>query len=115
MSSPRFYTMGAQSTIATSFTADTCNKYACMFSDAVPTVLAAEWDAQTDMFDGDQAKGPVQRLFALNLDKAKANLSSDPERAFRDLQRIFSRVTENIPSHSSFEMVMSPRMDFQTV
>jgi hypothetical protein len=87
-----------------------------MFSEAVPTVLAAEWDAQTDMFDGDQAKGPVQRLFALNLDKAKANLSSDPERACRDLQRIFSRlgVTENIPSHSSFEIVMSPRLDFQT-
>ncbi len=63
------------------------------------------------MFDGEHAKGPVPRLFALNPEEAKANLSSDPERAYKDLQRIFSclGVKENIPSHSSFEMVMSPR------
>jgi hypothetical protein len=63
------------------------------------------------MFDGEQAKGPLPRLFALNPEEAKANLSNDPERAFRDLQRIFSRlgVTENIPAHSSFEMVLTPR------
>ncbi len=79
--------------------------------DAVPTVLAAEWDAQCDMFDGEQAKGPVPRLFALNPEEAKANLCSDPERAFRDLQRIFTRlgVTENIPAYSSFELVLTPR------
>jgi hypothetical protein len=63
------------------------------------------------MFDGEQAKGPVPRLFALNPEEAKANLSNDPERAFRDLQRIFSRlgVTENIPAHPSLEMVSSLR------
>jgi hypothetical protein len=83
--------------------------HAYMFRDAVLTVLAPEWDAQTDMFDGDQAKGSVPRLFALNPDEAKADLSSNPERAFRDLKRIFS---ENIPSHSSCKMVMSPRLDF---
>jgi hypothetical protein len=63
------------------------------------------------MFDGEQAKGPVPRLFALNPEEAKANLCSDPERAFRDLQRIFTRlgVTENIPAYSSFELVLTPR------
>jgi hypothetical protein len=79
--------------------------------EVVPTVLVAEWNAHCDMFDGEHAKDPVPLLFALCLDEAKANLSKDPERAFNDLQRIFSRlgVTENIPSHSSFESVMSPR------
>jgi hypothetical protein len=79
--------------------------------DAVPTVLAAEWNAHSPMFDGETARGPVPRLFALNPDEAKASLNLDPERAFRDLQRIFTRlaVTENIPHHSSFELVLAPR------
>ncbi len=82
-----------------------------MCSDAVPTVMAAEWNAHSPMFDGESAKGPVPRLFALNPDEAKANLNLDPERAFRDLQRIFTRlaVTENVPHHSSFELVLAPR------
>jgi hypothetical protein len=79
--------------------------------DAVPTVLAAEWNAHSTIIDGESAKGPVPRLFALGPDEAKANLNLDPERAFKDLQRIFSRlaVTENIPHHSSFELVLAPR------
>jgi hypothetical protein len=79
--------------------------------DAVPTVLAAEWNSHCNIFDGEQARGPVPRLFALSPDEAKANLNGDPERAFKDLQRIFSRlaVTENIPSHAAFEMVLTPR------
>jgi hypothetical protein len=82
-----------------------------LFSDAVPTVLAAEWDAYADLFDGEQAKGPVPRLFALNPEEARENLCSNPERAHKDLQRIYGRlgVTENIPPSSAFDFVINPR------
>ncbi len=59
--------------------------------DTVPTVLAAEWPLLTTMFDGDVASGPVPHLFAINPREAKAALSSDSARAFRDLQRIWSK------------------------
>ncbi len=80
-------------------------------SDAVPTVLAAEWDAYADLFDGEQAKGPVLRLFALNPAEARENLCSNPERAHKDLQRIHGRlgVMENIPPSSAFNLVLNPR------
>jgi hypothetical protein len=82
-----------------------------MFSDGVPTVLAAEWDTSTAMFDGETARGPVPRFFAANPAEAKDNLNSDPARAHKDLQRIMSRITinENIPTHAAFELVLSPR------
>jgi hypothetical protein len=82
-----------------------------LFSDGVPTVLAAEWDTCTVMFDGESARGPVPRLFATNPAEAKDNLASDPARAHKDLQRILSRITinENIPAHAAFELVLNPR------
>ncbi len=82
-----------------------------LFSDGVPTVLAAEWDTSTAMFDGEMARGPVPRLFATNPAEAKDNLSSDPAHAHKDLQRIMSRITinENIPAHAAFELVLNPR------
>jgi hypothetical protein len=82
-----------------------------MFRDAVPTVLAAEWDAHTDLFDGEAASDPVPRLFAANSMEAKTNLQSDAERAHKELQRIFSKlgVTENIPASAAFEFVLNPR------
>ncbi len=82
-----------------------------LFRDGVPTVLAAEWDTSTAMFDGETARGPVPRLFATNPAEAKGNLASDPARAHKDLQRIMSRITinENIPAHAAFELVLNPR------
>jgi hypothetical protein len=82
-----------------------------LFSDGVPTVLAAEWETSTVMFDGESARGPVPRLFATNPAEAKDNLASDPARAHKDLQRIMSRITinENIPAHAAFELVLNPR------
>ena len=82
-----------------------------MFRDGVPTVLAAEWDTSTAMFDGESARGPVPRLFATNPAEARGNLASDPARAHKDLQRIMARITinENIPAHAAFELVLNPR------
>ncbi len=85
--------------------------YVLLFKDAVPTVLAAEWDTYADLFDGEQAKGTVPRLFALNPAEARENLSNNPERAHKDLQRIYGRlgVTEQIPPTAAFALIVSPR------
>ena len=82
-----------------------------MCRDTVPTVLISEWNVATDMFSGETASGPVPRLFALNPGEAKANISRDPARAHKDLQRIFCRlaITETIPAHTAFDLVLSPR------
>jgi hypothetical protein len=46
--------------------------------DAVPTVLAAAWDAHGDMFDGELAKAPEPpRLFAGSPAEAEANLACE--------------------------------------
>ena len=77
----------------------------------MPTVLVAEWDASASLFSGESASGPVPRLFAINPAEAKINLSKDPARVHKDLQRIYCRlaVTETIPAHSAFDLVLSPR------
>ena len=77
----------------------------------IPTVLAAEWDTQTDMFDGETAKGPVPRFFSTDPEVARVALSSNPTRTHKDLQRIYSRlmVTENIPACMAFHLVLNPR------
>jgi hypothetical protein len=82
-----------------------------MSRDTVPTVLAAEWDAHANMFDGETASGPIPRLFAADPTEAKSNLQGDPGRAHKDLQRIFSKlgVTENVPASAAFELVLNPR------
>ncbi len=65
-------------------------------------VLAAEWPLLTTMFDGDVASGPVPHLFAIN-----PRESSDSARAFRDLQRIWSKffVPENLVSSRSWDFL----------
>ncbi len=87
------------------------NTHTVLSRDGVPTVLAAEWDASTAMFDGESARGPVPRLFATNPAEARGNLASDPARAHKDLQRIMARITinKNIPAHAAFELVLNPR------
>ncbi len=82
-----------------------------LYRDAVPTVLVREWDAYADLFDGTTAKGPMPRLFALNPDEAGANLSGNPARAHKDLQRILTRflMVENIPPNLAFDFILGPR------
>ncbi len=71
-----------------------------LFSDGVPTVLAAEWDTSTAMFDGETARGPVPRFFATNPAEAKDNLNSDPARAHKDLQSI----CPGLPSTRTYQL-----------
>jgi hypothetical protein len=63
------------------------------------------------MFDGDVASGPVPHLFANNPREAKAALSSDSARAFRDLQRIWSKffIPENLASGRSWDFLNNVR------
>jgi hypothetical protein len=83
----------------------------------VPAVLLAEWDLQTDYFDGATLNGPVPRLFAAQPDEARSALLSDPAKAFKDLQRIHSRlfIAENIPASEAWSFVGNPRQDNVTV
>ncbi len=84
--------------------------YLCL-SDAVPSVLLAEWDLHTDYFDGATISGPVPRLFASHPDEARTALRSDAAKAFKDLQRIHSRlfIAENIPASEAWGFVGNPR------
>jgi hypothetical protein len=86
-------------------------------SDAVPAVLLAEWDLHTDYFDGATLSGPVPRLFAAQPDEARSALRSDPAKAFKDLQRIHSRlfIAENIPASEAWSFVGNPRQDNVTI
>jgi hypothetical protein len=63
------------------------------------------------MFDGDVASGPVPHLFANNPREAKAALSSDPARAFRDLQRIWAKIfiPENLAPGRSWDFLNNIR------
>ena len=75
------------------------------------SVLLAEWPVITDYFDGASISGPVPRLFVANPGEALQALNGDPAKAFKDLQRIFSRlfVTENIPPAEAWDFVGNPR------
>jgi hypothetical protein len=79
-------------------------------SDAVATVLLAEW-ALTNYFDSAVLDGPVPRFFAANPTEARAALSADTPKAYKDLQRIFSRlfITENIPASVAWNFVGNPK------
>ncbi len=82
-----------------------------MCSDAVATVLLAEWALTTNYFNGAVLDGPVPRCFAANPSEARAALSADNSKAYKDLQRIFSRlfITENIPASDAWSFVGNPR------
>jgi hypothetical protein len=75
------------------------------------TVLLAEWSLTADYFDGAVLDGPVPRFFAANPTEARAALSADTPKAYKDLQRIFSPlfITENIPACEAWDFVGNPR------
>jgi hypothetical protein len=82
-----------------------------VFSDAVATVPLAEWSLTADYFDGTVLDGPVPRFFAANPTEARAALSADASKAYKDLQRIFSRlfITENISACDAWDFIGNPR------
>jgi hypothetical protein len=55
----------------------------------------------------------VPRLFASQPDEARTALQSDPAKAFKDLQRIHSRlfIAENIPASEAWSFVGNPRQN----
>ncbi len=82
-------------------------------SDAVATVLLAEWSLTADYFDGAILDGPVPRFFAANPTEARAVLSADASKAYKDIQRIYARlfITENIPACDAWAFMGNPRKD----
>ncbi len=74
-------------------------------------MLLAEWALTTNYFDGAFLDGPVPRFFAANPTEARVALSADDSKAYKDLQRIFSRlfITENIPASDAWSLVGNPR------
>ena len=55
----------------------------------------------------------MPRLFASQPDEARTALQSDPAKAFKDLQRIHSRlfIAENIPASEAWNFVGNPRQN----
>ncbi len=84
-----------------------------MRSDAVATVLLTEWALTTNYFDGAVLDGPVPRFFATNPKEARA----DDSKAYKDLQRIFSRlfITKNIPASDAWNFVGNPRQFIRVI
>jgi hypothetical protein len=70
-----------------------------------------EWPIKASLFNGDNIAGPVPMLFANNVDEASSALSSNPEKAFMDLQRIFCKfyIPENIPASAAMAKLANPR------
>jgi hypothetical protein len=63
------------------------------------------------LFDGDVIDGPVPVLFALHPDEAAQALAANPDKAFKDLQRIFAKfyIPENIPASAAMAQVTNPK------
>jgi hypothetical protein len=80
-------------------------------SDTISTVLLVEWQLTTDYFDGDALNGPVPRLFAPDPAIAKAAISNDPAKAFKDVQRLHARlfISEHVIADEAWEFVGNPR------
>ncbi len=80
-------------------------------SDSISTVLLAEWHVSADYFDGDVLNGPVPRLFAPDPAMAKAAISSDTGKAFKDIQRLHSRLfmAEHVSVDEAWGFVGNPR------
>jgi hypothetical protein len=85
-------------------------------SDAVATVLLAEWALTANYFDGAVLDGPVPRFFAANPMEVGAALSADAPKAYKDLQHIFSRlfITKNIPACDAWNFVGNPRQKIRS-
>jgi hypothetical protein len=79
--------------------------------DTAITVQLREWPIRASLFDGDDVAGPVRVLFASNTEEATSALSSNPEKAFKDLQRIFCKffIPENIPASAAMAQLANPR------
>jgi hypothetical protein len=77
----------------------------------VVTTLLAEWPLIGDFFDGDHLNGPALRLFPPDPDAARAAISSDPSKAFKDLQQIHARIpiSEHVTPEEAWEYVGNPR------
>jgi hypothetical protein len=77
----------------------------------VVTTLLAEWQLTCDYLDGDWLNGPVPHLYAPDPITAKAALDSDPLKAFKDIQRIHSRIpiSEHVSPEEAWEYVGNPR------
>ncbi len=71
-----------------------------MSRDAAATILLQEWPIQVDLFDVKAVIGPVPLLFAPSPAEASAAITANPERTFRDLQRIYAKIAmpENLPA-----------------
>ncbi len=80
-------------------------------SDAVVTVLLAEWHLATDYFDGFTVSGPVPRFFAPDPEEAREALSRDKAKVFKDLQRIYARlfVSEHVLDSEAWAYFGHPR------
>ena len=82
-----------------------------MRRDTTSTVLLQEWHLSTEVFDGDILDGPVPTLFATDVEEASAALTTNPGKAFKDIQRILGRffVPENVPADTAMDFIASPR------
>ena len=63
------------------------------------------------MFDGEHVDGPVPWLFAASIPEARTALAANPDKAFKDLQRILGKffVPENVPADVAMDHISSPR------
>jgi hypothetical protein len=73
--------------------------------------MLGEWPIKANMFDGDDIAGPVPLLFATNVDDATTAVTANPDKAFKDLQRIYSKffMPENIPASAAMAQLANPR------
>ncbi len=74
-------------------------------------MLLREWLIKANMYDGDDVAGPVPLLFATNVDDATTAVTANPDKAFKDLQRIYSKffMPENIPASAAMAQLANPR------
>jgi hypothetical protein len=82
-----------------------------LFSDNVPAVNIGSWPLEVSMFDGDLMAGPVVSLFAEDIEEARRNVTSNPQRAHGDLQRVMRAffMPETILPEDAQAIIKKPR------
>lgn len=77
----------------------------------MPTVKLATWPMRCELFDGDLLDGPVPTLFTEDAEAAKNAISTAPEKAHWDIQKMLRSfiLPEHVTVVEAAKIVKKPR------
>jgi hypothetical protein len=82
-----------------------------LFRDNVPTIAAANWPAESKLFEGESTAGPVPIMFADDIESSRSAIEANVRRGHQDLQRMMRMflMPENILLEEALAIAKKPR------